>query len=67
VDFKEQWMDFQLNYTYDKDVSIHEEKDLLQVNYIGKEYFRAEDGQMFQESVTVQRKIVPKQIDPALG
>lgn len=52
-------MDFQLNYTYEDDVSVHEEKDLLQVNFIGKEYFKAYDVQMFQEAVAVQRKVVP--------
>ena len=67
VDFKEHHIDFQLNYTYQDDVSIHEQKDLLQVNFIGKEYFKSEDGQMFEESVVMQRKEVPKQIDPALG
>jgi hypothetical protein len=32
------------------EVSIHSEKDLLQVNFIGREYFRTEDGQMIQET-----------------
>ena len=44
VDFKSEYMDFDLNFSYYHDVSIQEFKDSLKVNFIGKQYFGADDG-----------------------
>lgn len=67
VDFKNEYMDFQLLYLNFTEISKYQAQDLLKVNYIGRQYFKAPDGQFFQESVTVQKKAVPTQIDPQLG
>ena len=44
VDFKSEYMDFELNFSYFHEVSIQEFKDSLKVNFIGKQYFAADDG-----------------------
>lgn len=54
VDFKQEYMDFQLTYEQFPQVSVHDAADLLKVNFIGRQYFKAPDGQYFQEAVTVQ-------------
>lgn len=66
-DFKNHWMDVQIDWELYPEVSIHDDMDLLQVDFIGREYFKAEDGQMFMESRVVQKKEVPQQIDPRTG
>lgn len=67
VDFTENYMDFQIQYEMFPEISIHPEKDLLQIDFVGREYFRTEDGQMITEASIKQQKVVPTQIDPQLG
>ena len=45
-DFKPTHMDFQVNYETYLNVSIHNNKDLLQVNINGPQYFRSAENNM---------------------
>jgi hypothetical protein len=44
VDFKEDYMDFQIMYKIHPEISVHAAKDLLEANFIGREYFKTPDG-----------------------
>jgi hypothetical protein len=41
VNFEPMYMDFQLNYTRYMNVSVHDFKDALQVNFVGHQYYRS--------------------------
>ena len=50
VDFKKDYMDFTLNFTFYGNVSIFRDmKDSLKLNFYGNQYFGADDGQTFEE------------------
>jgi len=67
VDFTNDWMDFQIDWKLYPEVSVHDAMDLLQVDFIGRQYFKASDGQMFETTTVIQKKQVPQQIDPRVG
>ena len=48
-------MDMDVTYHYLHDVSYYEYKDTLKLNFIGRRYFPAEDGQTFppEESIVL--------------
>jgi len=50
VDFTPNYMDVQIDWKQYPDVSIHPAMDLLQVNFVAKQYFKASDGQMFPDT-----------------
>ena len=43
VDFKPEYMDFTLNFTFYGNVSIQDGKDSLKVTLFGKKYFGTDD------------------------
>jgi hypothetical protein len=44
INFTNTYMDFAVNYTEYSNVSIHDAKDVLEISYNGREYFKSEDG-----------------------
>ena len=67
-DFKPTHMDFQVSYETYLNVSIHDYKDVLQVNINGPQYFRSAENNMYiEQSEVVFEKIVPPQMDPQLA
>ena len=50
INFTSTYMDFAVNYTQYTNVSIHDERDVLEVSYNGNGYFKCLDGQFFERA-----------------
>jgi hypothetical protein len=60
VEFTPFYMDFQINYTRHMNVSIHDFKDALKVDFVGNQYFRSQSNfEYIEQSVAVLAKNVP--------
>lgn len=57
--FTNLYMDFELFYDFVDFISVHEYKDSIRVDFIGKDYFSADDGQTFLKKESVVEKHVP--------
>ena len=50
INFTSTYMDFAVNYKQYTNVSIHDERDVLEVSYNGNGYFKCLDGQFFERA-----------------
>ena len=67
IDVTNHFLEFQVNYSNPKEISKHFNKDKIQVQFHGPQYFQAVTGLVLQDDELQVQKRLPLQISVELG